>query len=81
MQIINSRYKLKDLSITSWLINFGLNLFRPKCENVLVTQNQLILALAKVLLHNLGGVFPIENIYSSVKTGKYFYAPEILISY
>lgn len=57
-----------------------MNLFRPKCENVLVTQNQLILALAKVLLHNLGGVFPIENIYSSVKTGKSFDVPEILIS-
>jgi hypothetical protein len=28
-------------------------------------------ALAKVLLFGLGGMFPIENIYSSTKIGKF----------
>lgn len=37
--------------------------------NVLVTTTQLVPALAKVLLFGLGGVFPIENIYSATKTG------------
>jgi hypothetical protein len=43
---------------------------RENCVNVLVTTTQLVPALAKVLLFNLGGVFPIENIYSATKTGK-----------
>lgn len=38
--------------------------------NVLVTTTQLIPALSKVLLYSLGGVFPIENIYSATKIGK-----------
>lgn len=37
--------------------------------NVLVTTTQLIPALAKVLLFGLGGVFPIDNIYSATKIG------------
>ncbi|GJQ81055.1 eya [Trypoxylus dichotomus] len=40
---------------------------RNNCVNVLVTTTQLIPALAKVLLFGLGGVFPIENIYSATK--------------
>lgn len=43
---------------------------RENCVNVLVTTTQLVPALAKVLLFGLGGVFPIDNIYSATKTGK-----------
>ncbi|XP_072397368.1 protein phosphatase EYA2 [Diabrotica undecimpunctata] len=43
---------------------------RTNCVNVLVTTTQLIPALAKILLFGLGGVFPIENIYSATKIGK-----------
>lgn len=42
---------------------------RPNCVNVLVTTTQLVPALAKVLLFGLGGIFPIENIYSATKIG------------
>lgn len=42
---------------------------RSNCVNVLVTTTQLIPALAKVLLFGLGGVFPIDNIYSATKIG------------
>lgn len=44
---------------------------RSNCVNILVTTTQLIPALAKVLLYGLGIVFPIENIYSATKIGKY----------
>lgn len=56
------------------LINTCLNIIaqRENCVNVLVTTTQLIPALAKVLLFGLGGVFPIENIYSATKIGNYF---------
>ncbi|PSN54252.1 Eyes absent 1 [Blattella germanica] len=40
---------------------------RSNCVNVLVTTTQLVPALAKVLLFGLGGIFPIENIYSATK--------------
>lgn len=43
---------------------------RSNCVNVLVTTTQLVPAVAKVLLFGLGGIFPIENIYSATKTGK-----------
>jgi eyes absent family protein 1 len=43
---------------------------RTNCVNVLVTTTQLIPALAKVLLFGLGGVFPIDNIYSATKIGE-----------
>lgn len=43
---------------------------RENCVNVLVTNTQLVPALSKVLLFDLGGVFPIENIYSSTKLGE-----------
>ncbi|KAG8222091.1 hypothetical protein J437_LFUL000854 [Ladona fulva] len=43
---------------------------RSNCVNVLVTTTQLVPALAKVLLFKLGGLFPIENIYSATKIGK-----------
>ncbi|XP_033872848.1 eyes absent homolog 4 isoform X3 [Acipenser ruthenus] len=58
----------------SWLTNALKSLSiissRSNCVNVLVTTTQLIPALAKVLLYSLGGVFPIENIYSATKIGK-----------
>ncbi|GAB6022270.1 Eyes absent 1 [Chamberlinius hualienensis] len=43
---------------------------RSNCVNVLVTNTQLVPALAKLLLYGLGGVFPIENVYSATKIGK-----------
>ncbi|XP_058801576.1 eyes absent homolog 4 isoform X2 [Phymastichus coffea] len=43
---------------------------RNHCVNILVTSDQLIPSLSKVLLFGLGGLFPIENIYSASKTGK-----------
>jgi len=54
------------------LVSTCLNMIaqRENCVNILVTTTQLVPALAKVLLFNLGGVFPIENIYSATKTGK-----------
>ena len=36
----------------------------------MVTTTQLVPALAKCLLYGLGGIFPIENIYSATKVGK-----------
>lgn len=44
---------------------------RGNCINILVTTTQLVPALAKVLLFGIGGVFPIENIYSANKIGKF----------
>lgn len=43
---------------------------RENCVNVLVTQTQLVPAVAKVMLFGLSGVFTIENIYSATKTGE-----------
>lgn len=44
---------------------------RENCVNVLVTTTQLVPALAKVMLFGLGGIFPIENIYSATKVGEH----------
>ncbi|CAH1391377.1 unnamed protein product [Nezara viridula] len=43
---------------------------RERCLNILVTGTQLVPALAKLLLFDVGKVFPIENIYSATKIGK-----------
>ncbi|KAK0177580.1 hypothetical protein PV328_001618 [Microctonus aethiopoides] len=43
---------------------------RSHCINILVTTTHLVPALSKVLLFGLGGLFPIENIYSATKIGK-----------
>uniref|UniRef100_A0A8D8R7J3 Eyes absent homolog n=2 Tax=Cacopsylla melanoneura TaxID=428564 RepID=A0A8D8R7J3_9HEMI len=43
---------------------------RPNCTNVIVINTQLIPSLAKILLFGLGGIFDVENIYSSTKIGK-----------
>lgn len=43
---------------------------RTNCLNVMVTTTQLVPALAKCLLYGLGGIFPLENIYSATKVGK-----------
>lgn len=37
----------------------------------MVTTTQLVPALAKCLLYGLGGIFPLENIYSATKVGKW----------
>lgn len=42
---------------------------RPNCVNILVTNNQLVAALSKVLLFGLAQIFPAENIYSTNKIG------------
>lgn len=44
---------------------------RENCVNVLVTTTQLVPALAKVMLFGLGQIFPIENIYSATKLGRF----------
>lgn len=44
---------------------------RENCVNIVVTTTQLVPGLAKILLFGLSGVFPIENIYSSTKTGEF----------
>ncbi|XP_018585927.1 protein phosphatase EYA4 isoform X3 [Scleropages formosus] len=61
---------LTDSWLTSALKSLSIISSRSNCVNVLVTTTQLIPALAKVLLHSLGSVFPIENIYSATKIGK-----------
>ena len=43
---------------------------RPGCVNVIVTQTQLVPALAKVLVFGLGPIFDVENIYCATKIGK-----------
>uniref|UniRef100_A0A8D8ZI49 Eyes absent homolog n=2 Tax=Cacopsylla melanoneura TaxID=428564 RepID=A0A8D8ZI49_9HEMI len=43
---------------------------RSSCTNVIVTCTQLVPAMAKVLLFGLGGIFQVDNIYSSTKIGK-----------
>lgn len=45
-------------------------LIRSNCINVLVSSNQLVLTLTKLLLFGLGEHFPIENVYSSHRIGK-----------
>lgn len=72
----NMFYALQCLYVFSfvlpeWFHPFALLYFRSNCVNILVTTTQLIPALAKVLLYGLGIVFPIENIYSATKIGKY----------
>jgi EYA(Eyes Absent) family protein len=44
---------------------------RNHCINILVTSEQLIPSLSKILLFGLGALFPIENIYSASKTGEF----------
>ena len=50
---------------------------RPDCVNVIVTQNQLIAALAKVLIYGLGPTFSPENVYSAAKIGKIIFFASI----
>ena len=45
-------------------------LLRPGYVNVMVTSSQLVPAIAKTILYELGTVFDIENVYSATKTGK-----------
>ncbi|XP_070556341.1 eyes absent homolog 1-like isoform X22 [Ptychodera flava] len=61
---------LTDSWLTLALKSLTLVNSRSNCTNVLVTTTQLVPAVAKVLLYGLGGVFPIENIYSATKIGK-----------
>ena len=43
---------------------------RSDCINIIVTQNQLMFALAKILVYGLGPSFAPENVYSAAKNGK-----------
>lgn len=56
-------------SLSLSLICPYLNKNRGKCANVIVTPSPLVLAITKVLLHQLAEFFPIENIYSTAKVG------------
>jgi hypothetical protein len=42
---------------------------RPGCVNVIVTQNQLVPALAKIIVYGLGPIFEAENVYCAAKIG------------
>ncbi|XP_011314552.1 eyes absent homolog 4 [Fopius arisanus] len=59
-----------DNWLTSTIKCLSLISKRSHCVNILVTTTQLIPALSKVLLFGIGGLFPIENIYSASKIGK-----------
>lgn len=48
----------------------GVVIFRSRCINVLVSSNQLVVTLSKVLVFGLGELFPIENVYSAQKISK-----------
>ncbi|CBY07694.1 unnamed protein product [Oikopleura dioica] len=43
---------------------------RPGCVNIMVTTTQLVPAIAKCMLYELGPVFNIDNVYSATKIGK-----------
>lgn len=63
-----------EMSTDNWLTMMlkclGMIANRPNCVNVLVTNNQLVAGLSKVLLFGLAQMFPVENIYSTNKIGK-----------
>lgn len=61
---------LTDNWLTSAVKCLSLINKRNHCINILVTTTQLVPALSKVLLFGIGGIFPIENIYSASKIGK-----------
>ncbi|CAF3359555.1 unnamed protein product [Rotaria socialis] len=58
----------------SWLTlaSKALNIIkqRKNCINVLVTTCPLVQGLSKILLHGLGDLFDIENVYSATKIGR-----------
>lgn len=64
-----------ETSTDNWLTSVVkcLNLInkRSHCINILVTTSQLVPTLSKVLLFGIGGIFPVENIYSATKVGNY----------
>ncbi|XP_076634263.1 eya transcriptional coactivator and phosphatase 2 isoform X4 [Colletes latitarsis] len=61
---------LTDNWLTSAVKCLSLINKRSHCINILVTTTQLVPALSKVLLFGIGGIFPIENIYSASRIGK-----------
>ncbi|XP_014483814.1 PREDICTED: eyes absent homolog 4 isoform X3 [Dinoponera quadriceps] len=61
---------LTDNWLTSAIKCLSLINKRSHCINILVTTSQLVPTLSKVLLFGIGGIFPIENIYSANKIGK-----------
>lgn len=70
LNIVKQRYTshiYKSLKFHCFFFGF---IFRKNCINVLVTTSPLVPALSKVLLHGLGNVFDIENIYSTTKIGR-----------
>ncbi|XP_028966593.1 eyes absent homolog 2 [Galendromus occidentalis] len=67
------RQKLEDAT-DKWLTHAQMCIDlinrRSKCINVLVSSNQLVVTLSKVLIFGLGELFPIENVYSAHKISK-----------
>ncbi|XP_066590348.1 eyes absent homolog 4 isoform X2 [Prorops nasuta] len=70
MQLRSEIEVLTDNWLTSAVKCLNLINKRSHCINILVTTTQLVPALSKVLLFGIGGIFPIENIYSASKIGK-----------
>ncbi|XP_012273894.1 eyes absent homolog 4 isoform X2 [Orussus abietinus] len=70
LQLRNEIEALTDNWLTSAAKCLSLINKRSHCMNILVTTNQLIPTLSKALLFGIGGMFPVENIYSAAKIGK-----------
>eukprot|EP00058_Branchiostoma_floridae_P024185 XP_002609675.1 hypothetical protein BRAFLDRAFT_83679 [Branchiostoma floridae] len=70
LQLRSEIEALTDSWLTIALKSLSIIHSRSNTVNVLVTTTQLVPALAKCLLYGLGGVFPVENIYSATKVGK-----------
>lgn len=62
-------FKFGNFFVTTYCPLFSF--YRSNCLNVMVTTTQLVPALAKCLLYGLGGIFPLENIYSATKVGEW----------
>ncbi|XP_017887969.1 eyes absent homolog 4 isoform X2 [Ceratina calcarata] len=70
LQLRSEIEALTDNWLTSAVKCLSLINKRSNCINILVTTTQLVPTLSKVLLFGIGGMFPIENIYSASKIGK-----------
>lgn len=73
LQIRSDIEILTDNWLTMMLKCLSIIAQRQNCVNILVTNNQLIAALAKILLFGLAQIFPVENIYSTNKIGKNYF--------
>lgn len=71
LQLRSDVEQVTDNWLTSTMKCLNLINKRSHCVNILVTTTGLVPALSKILLFGIGGIFPIENIYSSTKIGNY----------